>query len=230
MNSKKFNLLKAAGICGILAPIIGLSCIGLAILYSPWFSWTDNWLSDLGGFPGDEPAWAAHGISSILFNAGLIVAGILGIFFALGLRKSGIFNTTLGNAGTISLLLDTCALIGVGIFPETTGAPHRFFSVVFFFLISLSLLFIGIALKMSSERTLGWLTLALFIFGLISIPLFLTPKPIGSNAIAEMIPIVSISVFSLVFGLKLLRQSFEKKEDEKRNDIGLSEYQRVEQN
>ncbi len=223
MALKRLYSSRTAGICGILAPIIGLGCIGLAILYSPWFSWTTNWLSDLGGFPGAEPVWAAHGISSILFNAGLIVAGILGIFFAMGLRKSGLLNTILGNAGTMSLLLTTCALIGVGIFPETTGTPHRFFSVVFFFMISLSLLLIGIAFLKSSERTFGGFTLALFIFGLISIPLFLTPKPLGSNAVAEMIPIVSISLFSIVFGAKLLRQSFKEKEDEKRDDVGLLE-------
>ncbi len=38
-----------------------------------------------------------------------------------------------------------------------------------------------------------------------------------------MIPIVSISLFSIVFGAKLLRQSFKEKEDEKRDDVGLLE-------
>ncbi|MEE9152300.1 MAG: hypothetical protein V3U20_10790, partial [Thermoplasmata archaeon] len=77
MTQKSFVSLRTAGICGILSPLIAFTCIGLAILYSPWFSWTDNWLSDLGGFPGERPVWSAHGLSSILFNTGLIIAGIL---------------------------------------------------------------------------------------------------------------------------------------------------------
>jgi hypothetical membrane protein len=38
-----------AGICGILTPIVALSAIFLSVSYSPNFSWTKNWISDLGG-------------------------------------------------------------------------------------------------------------------------------------------------------------------------------------
>ena len=95
-----------AGICGILAPIIAFGCIGIAILLSPWFSWTESWLSDLGGSPKDRPIWAAHGIASILFNSGLVIAGILGICFAIGMRKSGLLNTPLGSAGILILFIN----------------------------------------------------------------------------------------------------------------------------
>lgn len=204
MTSKSYIPLRLGGICGILAPIIALSCIGLAILYCPWFSWTENYLSDLGGSPGDRPIWSAHGIASILFNFGLVIAGILGICLAIGIRKSGILTTSLGKAGTMIFIFNAFALIGIGVFPETTGAPHTFFSVAFFLLVGLSLWFMGMGLLKSSEKNLGWFLLALLVFGLTSIPLFLTPRPWGSNAIAEMIPIVSIALFSIAFGIKLL--------------------------
>ncbi|MFB6186041.1 MAG: hypothetical protein ABEI86_04135, partial [Halobacteriaceae archaeon] len=54
---------------GIFAIITGFGGILLAILVSPWFTWTGNALSDLG-----NPARA----SSIFFNGGLILAGVFG--------------------------------------------------------------------------------------------------------------------------------------------------------
>jgi hypothetical membrane protein len=220
MTSKKFVSLRTAGICGLLAPIIAFICIGLAILYSPWFSWTENYLSDLGGSPGDRPIWAAHGIASILFNFGLMIAGILGICLAIGIRKSGTLSSPLGNIGTLILIINSCALIGIGVFPESTGAPHTFFSFAFFLLVGLSLFFMGMGLIKSYEKKLGWFVIALLAFGLISIPLFLSPRPWGSNAIAEMIPIVSIALFSIVFGMKLLNLALEDQGHEKRNEEG----------
>jgi hypothetical membrane protein len=204
MPSKIPLSLRAAGICGILAPLIGLLCIYLAIIFSPWFSWTENYLSDLGGSPGDRPIYAAHGLPSILFNFGLIVAGALGICLGIGIRKSRILNTPLGSLGTMIYMVNACALVGIGVFPESTGEPHTFFSLAFFVLIGFSLLFMGIALIRSSERELGWLTMALLFLGLASVPLFLAPKPLGSNAVAELIPIISIAIFSTVFGKKLM--------------------------
>ncbi len=211
--------MKIAGACGILAPIIAFGCIGLAILYSPWFSWTENYLSDLGGSPGDRPIYAAHGIPSILFNCGLVTAGVLGIFLGIGIRKSGLLKTPLGSLGILIYLVNACALIGIGVFPESTGDPHTFFSMTFFVLVGFSLLFIGIALIKSSERALGWFTIALLVFGLTSVPLFFTPQPVGSNAVAEIIPIISIALFSMVFGYKLISLALKDEEYEKRKNM-----------
>jgi hypothetical membrane protein len=199
----KLPSLKLTGICGILAPVIGLSCIGIAILLSPWFSWTDNYLSDLGGFPGDRPIWAANGLASIIFNSGLVMAGILGLVFAMGIKKNGIFNSFLGNIRSIFFLLCACALVGIGVFPETTGDPHIVFTIAFFILVEISLLLMGITQLRSEQKRMGCFTIVLFIFGLASIPLFMTPKPTGDNAVAEIIPIISISIFLMVLGFKI---------------------------
>ncbi|UCE39271.1 MAG: DUF998 domain-containing protein [Thermoplasmata archaeon] len=206
MTGNSFVSTRISGLCGILAPIIGLTCIALAILLCPWFSWTENYLSDLGGSPGDRPIWAAHGMASVLFNCGLVIAGVLGVCFVVGMRKIPALNSRLGKIGSSFYLMDACALIGIGIFPESTGAPHTFFSITFFILVGVSLVFIGMALKKKSERTLGWLAFALLAFGLIAVPLFFMPQPSGSNAIAEMIPIISIAIFSMVFGYRLYDQ------------------------
>ena len=214
MPSKITISMKISGFCGILAPVIALGCIGLAILISPWFSWTENYLSDLGGFPGDTPVWAAHGAASVLFNLGLVIAGILGILFGLGLRKDPLLKTRLGSIGTIFYLLDAGALIGIGVFPETTGAPHTLFSFVFFILAGFSLCFIGIAQLRSSKKVFGYFTIILFIFGLFAVPLLFMPRPLGANAVAEIIPVISISLFSVVFGYGLLKLDSEKEKKE----------------
>jgi len=62
---------------------------------------------------------------------------------------------------------------------------------------------LGISQLKSHETKFGLLTIALLIFGLCALPLFMTPQPLGSNAIAEIIPIISFSIFCMVYGYKL---------------------------
>lgn len=203
MTSKNVDFTRLSGLFGMLAPLVALISIGLAILLSPWFSFTGNYLSDLGGRPDSDRLWDTHGNASIIFNFGLVIAGIFGICFGIGIKKSGMFKSRIGDLGMAFLLLAACMLVGIGLFSETTGVIHTIFSYAFFILAGFAALFLGIDHLKSSERTLGWFIMGLFIFGLISVPLFIAPKPVGSNAIAELIPIISISLFSLVFGYKL---------------------------
>jgi hypothetical membrane protein len=200
------SLIRWAGLYGMLAPIIALSCIGISIALSPWFSWTENWLSDLGGYPGGEPVWSSQGASSVIFNLGLVVAGILGMVFAIGVMASGMMTTGSGRMGARFLLLDSVALIGVGVFPLTIIALHEIFAVTFFLLALVSFLLIGIGFLRASQKRMGWFTIGLLAFGMISIPLFMMDRPWGNNAIAEIIPVISVSVFLIVFGLKLFRK------------------------
>ncbi|MEW5759828.1 MAG: DUF998 domain-containing protein [Candidatus Thermoplasmatota archaeon] len=196
---------KIAGLCGLLAPIIAFTCIGIAIYYSPWFSWTENWLSDLGGKVGEKPIWSARGIASIIFNIGPIIAGAIGIFFALYIMKSNISNKRLGRLGSLILLLNMFALCAIGIFPETTGFPHGLASITFFFLAPLSLLLIGITLKKFNLNALGFITIILSIVSFIALPFLFVPRPFGSNAIVEMFPAVSMSAFAIIFGIRILK-------------------------
>ena len=64
-NNKKLIIKKLTGLCGILTPFVFLTGILIAMLYSPWFKWTNNALSDLG----------AEGISAFFFNNTLIFGG-----------------------------------------------------------------------------------------------------------------------------------------------------------
>lgn len=207
MTQKSIVPLRMAGLFGVLSPVIAFTCIGLAISYSSWFTWTGNWLSDLGGKVGETPIWAARGISSILFNFGLIIAGILGILFVVGLIKSNMLGMGLGRLGSIILVLNMVALCAIGIFPETTGDPHTLVSLCFFFLVPLSLLSVGVKIRKSSENTLGLPIIVLGILSLAIFPFLFIPQPWGSNAIIEMFPSVAISIFAVIYGAKLFMQA-----------------------
>jgi len=201
--------MRISGFCGLFSPIVGFICIAFAIYYSDWFNWTGNWLSDLGGMPGETPIWAARGIASVIFNSGLIIAGIMGAIFVSAIRKIRMLNTRLGCIGTFLLILDMSALCAIGIFPETTGYFHAFVSLVFFFLVALSLLVIGTSLRKSSGKTLGGFVTLLGAISICSFPFLFIPRPWGSNAIIELFPIITISIFAIVFGYSLIKESFE---------------------
>ncbi|UCF13285.1 MAG: DUF998 domain-containing protein [Thermoplasmatales archaeon] len=204
MSSKQPVIVKISGLCGIFSPIVAFVCISFAIYHSDWYTWTGNWLSDLGGIPGETPIWASRGIASVIFNSGLIIAGVMGMVFASNIRKIRMLNTRLGRIGTLFLILDMFALCAVGIFPETTGNMHTLVALIFFVLVALSLLTIGTAVRKSSGKTLGWFVTLLGAITLCSFPFLFIPQPWGSNAVIEMFPIVSISAFAIVFGIGLL--------------------------
>lgn len=204
-SPKQLLTLRMAGLFGVLSPIIAFTCIGIAIFHAPWFSWTMNWLSDLGGLPGETPIWAARGTASIVFNIGLIIAGILGILFVIGFIKSKMLGPRFGLISSLVLILDMVALSAIGIFPETTGSYHVAASTTFFFLVPIALFLVGIKIRKTSEKNLGLLMILLGVLSLSSLPFLFIPPPIGSNAVIEMFPAVTISIFAAIYGIKLFR-------------------------
>jgi len=201
---KPGRLVAISGLSGILCPVVTLATIGTALYYAPWFSWTNNSLSDLAGTAGETPIWAARGVASAVFNTGLVADGILTLIFAIGLRKNLGFTTRLGNLGTLMFILGACALAGIGIFPKTMGRIHYVFSTSFFPLVPLSILLIGMAVLKSSDKVMGWFTIALGITGLCSL---LIPWPWKGEAIPDAISIFPMMVFAMVFGTRLLKRT-----------------------
>lgn len=151
-NIKQPENIRIAGICGIFIPVVIFICLGLSIVLSPWFTWTQHALSDLG----------IQQNTAAIFNNGLIFGGILIIIFSLGLIQ------ILSNKiGAYLLLLSSFALIGIGIFPETLFIFHFFTSASFFILLTIALLIIGLTSKKNVfERRIGIVAL---IFALMAI-------------------------------------------------------------
>ena len=69
---------RVAGVCGIVSQLTGLATVLVAVLVSPWFSWTGSFISTLG----------IEGPVTVLFNSGLILTGVLGLVFAAGLWRN----------------------------------------------------------------------------------------------------------------------------------------------
>ena len=191
MGSKqKGQFTKIAGLCGIIGPVIALASISLAILYAPWFSWIKNALSDLG----------VNGTSAILFNSGLIICGILTAIFGIGVKEI-LPKRILSRIGRITLIFDCIDLCAIGIFSETAGRIHFYVSVIFFVLLSISLILIGAdTLREQSRRKEGsymilssTLTAIIWLF------------PWEGVAIPEAIAALTISLWSMFLGFRLFR-------------------------
>ncbi len=191
---------KIAGLCGIICPLASLSFTALAISNSlSWFRWTDNALSDLAGTQATATAAA-------LFNSGLIIGGLLSIIFAVGLMQV-LRKRMLGLIGTFIFLLAGISLFAIGVFPETAGRIHAYVSVAFFTLFPISLFLIGGSMvSEQSERILGYATILFGMFAVISAAPIILAR-VDDVGIHELLAALSGSVWSIVFGIKLYRQS-----------------------
>ncbi len=88
-----------------------------------------NTLSDLGA---DRPG-------RLWFNSGVIIAGIMLAIYSFGLHHV-LVKGQLSSGGSLLMLLSSIALIGIGIFPETSGTIHLYLSWAFFTLAMIGLL------------------------------------------------------------------------------------------
>ena len=112
MSDRKYVLF------GFLGPTIAIIFISIAIVLSPWFSWGNNALSDLG-----------HSVESDvapLFNFGLLLSGFLIILYSIkSFRKHAKYTSYLLAFAGLSLQL-------VATFDEVYGWFHTNVSVLFF--------------------------------------------------------------------------------------------------
>jgi len=191
-ESKRITIMRLAGSFGLTNPVIVFALIALSISYSPWFSWTENALSDLG----------VRGIAAILFNSGLIIGGVLAITFAIGLREI-LPRRLLARAGVLLLILAAAALCAIGLFPETAGSIHFYASVSFFTLFPISLFLIGaVMIQHPSMKSLGVLAV---LAGSTAAAVWALSWT--SAAIPEALSSLAVSVWSMASGAGLLREA-----------------------
>jgi hypothetical membrane protein len=151
-SKRKLNIIKIAGACGILLPVVIFTSLGFSISLSPWFTWTQHALSDLG----------IEQTSAFIFNNGMILGGILALVFSFGLMK-----ILARKLGAYILALSSLALIGIGIFPETIFPLHFLTSASFFILLAFSLLVIGVTSGYNSfEKNIGVYAIVLVVIAL----------------------------------------------------------------
>jgi hypothetical membrane protein len=151
MNLK---VLRLAGFFGIVMPLFGLLIIGMSIWLSPWFSWTGNALSDLGG---------AEGFEAIVFNSGLAMTAALMMMFSTGLFEMT-KRDLIGQIGSGVHLLSALLLLAIGLVNINIEPWHNYVSVGFFIALPLSALIIGyfcFRKKMKFYTLLAWGTAVL---------------------------------------------------------------------
>jgi len=188
-SRKDIILRRTAGGCGVASQVVGLTALLLATSLSPRFRWTENDISYLG----------VEGPATILFNWGLILAGVLSLIFAVGLGKS-LLSSRFGKWGMVSLLLGSIALSAIGIFPRTISLAHDAASISFFVFIIMAVLFIGIGAITASRLRWGLLSLST---GVLILVLILVPWPWRGGAISQFLFCLPWSLWVIVFSVTL---------------------------
>ncbi len=182
----RYNIIHVAGICGILLPFVMFGCLGFSIASSPWFTWTDHALSDLG----------VQENTAVLFNYGMIFGGFLAFVFSLGLRK--VFSN---KTGVYLLMISSCAMVGIGIFPQSLFVLHFITSASFFVILTFALLIIGITIRKNRfEKMTGSLAL---LFALLAMSSSVFLFQLKGIALSEALSCFPSFVWCLIVGVKM---------------------------
>jgi hypothetical membrane protein len=127
---------KVPGIFGVLGPIIALTAIVLAILLSlSWFTWDGNALSDLGNYDNGL-------LAAIVFNTGLVLAGVLLLTFTYCFIRAITDLPT--KVGLVPFAIALVFLVAIGLFSENAGLIHYYVSLGFFSSFPFAMWFVGL--------------------------------------------------------------------------------------
>ena len=191
---------------GIAGSVVAFTAIGLAIAASPWFSWFNNALSDLGNT-------SLHPSTAWIFDSGLIMAGILSTIFAILLSKNNPSWKYL--VWSVPLAISSIDLTFIGIFNESFGSVHLVVSEVFFFAIALSLfLFSYVSFPLGTPR-LGALSL---VFGILSAVVWIAHFPWPGVAIQETTTSALAAIFVVIIAMKMI--AIDSKRKKEQQEIG----------
>ena len=180
----------------VLAAVVAFGAILTTTTVAPWFSWTENALSDLGHH---ERATAS------LFNGGLIVAGLVGAVFPMWLTLDT--DGTLRRLGAVTVAVTLVDLALIGVFP-TPHDLHGTVSVVFFVGVTLGLIVWGIGDIRDDRRLRGGVIAATgFFHGVFWVVWFSSIIPYEGVAIPEFIGAVALAGTALVIAHEYIEAS-----------------------
>ena len=192
---KGLSFLRLAGASGILGSLLPLGMVLSATFLSPWFSWNENALSELG-----------LGEQAILFNGAMLIGGALNLVFALGLYKY-LIKEKLSRAGVVSILLSSVSLALVGVFTINYHIPHGLAAFGYFVFAPAGFLLIGFG---EEEDTIRKLSLACGFAALLAIlvlptAVFVLSLNVGF-AVPELVEGLIISTWTIYMSVRLLRR------------------------
>ena len=184
MNQKEIKRLGA--ISGIIAPIIFVIFTAISISTYPNYDPFTTYLSDLG-----------MGSTAILFNIGVVVAGILGLVFCAAIFQ---LKNKFAEFGTVVLMFANVSLIHIGIFSEYFRGTHFVVSITFFVFATLAILIIGTGLTFKKIK-LGYLSLILGFIVVVVTSIF------GVQQITEHIAVSIVIIWTLITSFYLTKFS-----------------------
>jgi hypothetical membrane protein len=198
----KKKLLLLAGTCGILDVIVSLVFISLAISYSPSFSLTQNWLSDLAGLSHASFLNVSRPVvnsptTEILIRSQFMIGGILAIIFSIGLFYDG--DAPSHRVGAVFGVLGAGAFSAAGIFPEPIAVPHLVAAYAVYLLIPTAMLLIGGALVDAPHKRLGGLSIALGILAFAG-----TSFISYGRGVAQLVLTLAIVVWTVIFSVRMV--------------------------
>ena len=157
-SSKRIKGLGMPEMIGFVGPFVALICIFTAITMSPWFTWSNNALSDLGNYSNGL-------IAAVIFNVGLVTTAVLMLYFTVAsFRQLRDWPTRLA---LIILMISLVFLVSIGIFSENFGILHFYVSVGFFSTFPFAMW--DIAISWLRFRKLWWFCLVSFLLPFISL-------------------------------------------------------------
>ncbi len=179
---------RIGAICGLVAPISFLVLYGIAVANDPYYTFFENYLSDLGVGPA---AWA--------FNSAVILAGALTIPFAILAIRPALGKGVPSTLAVVFTVVGAIFLILVGILTEDYGDAHKFVSVGFFMSMLVALSFYSWTLRSSHAfgEPVTWLTWGVFALGVILTVMGFDPR-------TETVSVLSIVLWGLVVAVALL--------------------------
>jgi hypothetical membrane protein len=179
--------LHRENIIGFIGPLVSFVCILIATLVLPDFNWASNALSDLGSWFRTDLG-GPQIVSAILFNGGLIVTGLLLLYFNIWLIRQ--FRDLPSRIALLFFVGSSVLLTGIGIFSEDFSFFHFWTAVPFFFSIPFALGVTGMVwLRFAEMRASASL---LIILAFLSLLIMFQPWMVLSTAIFEILEAVII--------------------------------------
>ena len=169
---------------GIVGPIIVYISIGVSIMFSPWFSWQRNALSDLGHAVKSEVA--------PIFNLGLLLGGLLLVVYVVTVFREHAKYTSL------CLVASAFLLQLIATFNEAYGFLHDVVSVLFF--VSIWITSLVNAIETKSLEALGAFIISFGIWVLYGLKVYsagiAVPEIISFTTVAALLMLSIIRIFS----------------------------------
>jgi hypothetical membrane protein len=139
------------GFFGLLAAALAWTVIAASVATNPWFVFTSDAFSDLGGPRSTDP-W--------LYNYGLV--SVAALVFVYSIQLGRVAQSKVEVVAASFVMVASIFLGMIGVYHEGTY-PHVFVSTWFFVQFDLAVLASGIGLYLRGKRTMGLAVLALFV-------------------------------------------------------------------